>query len=102
MTKKKTVKRVLSKVEKFYVEKNCSISSLTDLCNDIGCPESIVSKFYNECLDKLKKQDTIDKLMITDKKNGCKVMTKEASEKSDATKPQRTVRLDTNHIHKIR
>lgn len=102
MAKKKTVKRVLSKVEKFYIEKNCSTSSLTDLCNDIGCPESIVSAFYNECLDRLKRQDTIDKLMISDKKNGCMVMTKEASEKGDATKPQRTVKLDTNHIHKIR
>lgn len=102
MAKKKTTSRTLSKVERFYIEKNCSQMSLTDICNDIGCSETIASKHYSECVDKIKNANTIDKLMVIDSKNGYAVMTKEASEKGEATKPQRTVRLDTNHIHKIR
>jgi hypothetical protein len=102
MAKKKLVKRTLSKVEKFYIEKNCYNHTLTEICKDLGCAENIASSHYEECLANIKKADTIDKLMVVDSKNGYAVMTKEASEKGEKTKPERTVRLDTSHIHKIR
>ena len=101
MAKKKLVKRTLSKVEKFYIEKNCSNHALSEICKDLGCAENVASSYYSECLANIKKADTIDKLMVVDSKNGYAVMTKEASEKGETTKPERTVRLDTSHIHKI-
>jgi len=102
MAKKRTTKRTLSKAEKFYITNKCATSSLEEVSRDLECPESVISEFYTECLDNLKMRDTIDNLMIKDKKNGCTVMTKEASEKGEATRKSRTVRNDTNHIHKIR
>lgn len=102
MAKKRVTKRTLSKAEKFYITNKCATCSLEEVSRDLECPESVVSAFYSECLDELKRKDTIDNLMIKDKKNGCTVMTKEASEKGENTRKSRSIRKDTNHIHKIR
>ena len=98
---KKTAKRNLSKVEKFYIEQNCSNSTLEEISKDIGCPQNIASSYYKECVDKAEKGDTIDKLMNVNTKSGFAVMTKEASEKGDATKTRKNQKA-AEHIHKIR
>ena len=98
---KKTAKRNLSKVEKFYIEQNCSNSTLEEISKDIGCSQNIASSYYTECLDKIEKADTIDKLMNVNTKSGFAVMTKEASEKGDATKTRKNQKA-AEHIHKIR
>jgi hypothetical protein len=102
MAKKKVTVRQLSKAEKFYIENNCQSLNIEDICKDIECPVSIASEYYKNCLDKIKKADTIDKLMVVDKKNGYTVMTKGASEKSETTRKKGSNKSLTEHIHRIR
>ena len=101
MAKKTTVKPALSKVEKFYIENNSDLS-VEEICKDIKKNEKLVSEYHSQCLEKTKQADTIDKLMVVDSKNGYAVMTKEASEKGEKTRTQRSSPRDKNHIHKIR
>lgn len=101
MTKRKTTQKTLSKVEKFYIEENCINTTLESISKDMGYAEEIVSPYYTECLDKIKKSDTIDKLMNVNTKSGFAVMTREASEKGDATRKKKDQKA-VEHIHKIR
>ena len=59
MAKKKLVKRTLSKVEKFYIEKNCSNNALSEICKDLGCAENVASSYYSECLANIKKAEIL-------------------------------------------
>lgn len=102
MAKKTTLKKELSKVEKFYIENNINTMELSDICNDLGCDLSTASKYYDECIDRLKKADTIDKLMIVNSKAGYAVMSKEASSKGESTKRKNSNGQSSEHIHKIR
>lgn len=102
MAKKTASKKELSKVEKFYIEKNCGNMDIEDICSDLSCDKTIASKYYDECVDKAQKADTIDKMMIVDSKNGCTVMTKGASEKGDKTRRSEPSKALSKHIHKIR
>lgn len=101
MAKKTASKRTLSKVEKFYIEKNCGASTLESISKDIGCPEDVISTYYNECIDRIEKSNTIDKLMNVNSKSGFAVMTKQASEKGDATRKTKNQK-SAEHIHRIR
>lgn len=98
---RKIVERELSVVEKFYIQHNCKTLDLETICKDINNYSLKVKAFLNECLENLDRSDTIDKLMNVNSKSGYAVMTKEASEKGDATK-KRGKAPDTKHIHKIR
>lgn len=104
VSKSKTVKNneyELSKAEKFYIENNCKSLSLDQLCEDLKCPSKSIEKYYNECIESHKKADTIDKLMIVNSKGGYAIMSKEASEKGEATR-KRTKPPLSEHIHRIR
>ena len=104
VSKQKTVKNneyELSKAEKFYVENNCKSLSLDQLCEDLKCWAESIEKYYNQCLENNKKADTIDKLMIVNSKGGYAIMSKEASEKGEATRKRTTPPL-SEHIHRIR
>ena len=102
MAKRISQKKQLSKVEKFYIEKNCGNMNIEEICNDISCDKTVASKYYDECVDKAQKTDTIDKMMIVDSKNGCTVMTKGASEKGEKTRRSEPNKVLSKHIHKIR
>ena len=102
MAKRISQKKQLSKVEKFYIEKNCGNMNIEEICNDISCDKTVASKYYEECVDKAQKTDTIDKMMIVDSKNGCTVMTKGASEKGEKTRRSEPNKSLSKHIHKIR
>ena len=91
----------LSKVQKFYIESKCSSMTLSDICSDLGLDKSVVSSYYDECKNKATNDFTVDKLMNINSKRGYAVMSKEASERGDASKKQAT-KTDPNHIHKIR
>lgn len=99
MAKNKNVVE-LSKIEKFYIENNFKKFSIDELSEDLGRSPEHIEKFFNECVDNSQKSDTIDKLMIVNSKRGYAVMSKEASERGEATKTKSTVPAD--HIHKIR
>ncbi len=102
VNKLKSKKEVeLSKAEKFYVDSNCGILSLEELCSDLGCEISYIEKYYNECVDKNSRSNTIDKLMIVNSKSGYAIMSKEASEKGESTRKRSQPPL-SEHIHKIR
>lgn len=101
MAKKTSTKKTLSKVEKFYIEQNCRVSTLEAISKDMGCDQEIISPYYSECVDKIEKSNTIDKLMNVNTKSGFAVMTKEASEKGDATRKKKDQKK-VEHIHKIR
>lgn len=97
----KTKTSELSKAEKFYIENNFQRLSIDELCGDLECTAEKIEKYYNECVDRAKSADTIDKLMIVNSKSGYAIMSKEASEKGEATR-KRSVLPTANHIHKIR
>jgi len=102
MAKRTASKKELSKIEKFYIEKNCGNMDIEEICNDISCDKTVASKYYNECVDKAQKADTIDKMMVVDSKNGYTVMTKGASEKGEKTRRSEPNKALSKHIHKIR
>lgn len=91
----------LSKAEKFYIESNCIELSLAEIQADLKSDSSTIENYYNDCLDRKKNENTIDKLMIVNSKSGYTVMSKEASEKGEATRKKSTPPL-SNHIHRIR
>lgn len=99
VSKSKTIE--LTKADKFYIDNKCDQLSLAEISSDLGYSESTVEGYYTQCLDKVKKADTIDKLMVVNSKNGYAVMTREASEKGESTRKKSTV-PPANHIHKIR
>jgi hypothetical protein len=104
VSKQKTIKNneyELSKVEKFSIENNCKSLSLDQLCDDLKCSAESIEKYYNECIEGQKRADTIDKLMIVNSKGGYAIMSKEASEKGEATRKRTSPPL-SEHIHRIR
>jgi hypothetical protein len=102
MASKKSVKQSeLSVAEKFYIEYNCKSLSLETMSENLECDEDRIKDFYNECVDKQNSSHTIDKLMAINSKRGYAIMTKEASEKGEATKGKSRSPL-SNHIHKIK
>jgi len=104
--KKRTVSKTkeieLSKAEKFYIEQHCRTLDLETICKDINNHSVKVKAFLHECIEKSEKEDTIDKLMVVDSKNGYAVMTKGASEKGEKTRKREPSKSLTQHIHKIR
>jgi hypothetical protein len=102
MAKTSKLKNIqLTKADQFYVENKCGELSLEQMSNDLNYPSSVIESYYNQCLDKKKKADTIDKLMVVNSKNGYAVMTKEASEKGEENR-RRSSQPPENHIHRIR
>jgi len=101
-TASKTKEPELSKAEKFYIEQNCRVLDLETICKDIENDSLKVKAFLHDCIEKSKKEDTIDKLMIVDSKNGYAVMTRGASEKGEKTRKREPNKSLSQHIHKIR
>lgn len=101
-TTPKTKETELSKAEKFYIEQNCNTLDLETICKDIGNDSLQVKAFLHDCIEKSKKEDTIDKLMIVDSKNGYAVMTRGASEKGEKNRRREPNKALSQHIHKIR
>lgn len=99
----RTKKEPLDKVTKFYIQNHCKSLSVEQLCEDTAIADkSAVEAYYNECLDKIEKQNTIDKFMNVNTKQGYAVMTQEASEKGESGKKTKTTPKSNAHIHKIR
>lgn len=101
MAKSKKSLDELSVVEKFYIENHCSKLTLEAICTDLNREQESVEGYYNECLDKQKSGDTIDKLMIVNSKKGYAIMSREASERSETKKGSGKNPL-SEHIHRIR
>jgi hypothetical protein len=101
MAKSKKTTDDLSVVEKFYIENHCSKLTLESICTDLNREQENVEAYYNECLDRQKSADTIDKLMIVNSKKGYAIMSREASERSETKKRSETNSL-SEHIHRIR
>jgi hypothetical protein len=102
MSNKKSNKPApLSVVEKFYIENNCKSLSLETISETLESNEDRVKEFYAECVDKQNSSFTVDKLMTINSKRGYAIMTKEASEKGEATKSAGRSPLST-HIHQIK
>jgi hypothetical protein len=101
MAKAKKQTHDLCIVEKFYIEHNCHKMTLESICEDLKCSPEYAEAYYKECLDKVKRPDTIDKLMMVNSKRGYAIMSKEASERGEATKKTATRPL-SEHIHRIR
>jgi hypothetical protein len=99
-SKKKKVDN-LSVAEQFYIEEHCTKMSLETICEQLNCDSDRISDFYTAAVDKRNSMSTIDTLMTVNHKRGYAIMTKEASEKGDATKSGKAAPL-SEHIHKIR
>lgn len=91
----------LTKVERFYIEKNTS-SSVESVAKDLGRPVDQIKEYYQKALTERKNNDKITafKLMNHNPEKGYAVMTQEAAslEKPETQSKPST----TNHIHKIR
>lgn len=111
-TKSSSTRKILNKVEKFYIENNCMELSLAEIQSDLKLTKTMIEKYYNQCketkqkeLDKQAEENiiTAGKLMNRKQDRGVVVMTKESSQWSDENRTKAKINEKSRqHIHRFR
>lgn len=113
MTRKLQMERKrMTKVERFYIEQNCTTMSIEQIQADLRLPKKVIEKLYNECRteqeekEKKEQQVTAEKLMIKNDR-GSVAMTSAASQLGDETRQasrniEQINEKRKQYIHKIR
>lgn len=103
---KKRATKPLTKAERFYIEQHCVSSDAETVAKDLRRSQSVIQKYYDQCLTKREQADTIEvdgqtseaetqesegnitagDLMVSNKQRGYTVMTREASEVGEANR----------------
>ena len=100
----------LSKVEKFYIEQNCSSQSTKEIAKDISRSVKAVEKHLastkkeaSSHIAKAKSEEpNAGDLMIRNEKYGVSIMSQEASMSGDDSPPSQKNTFNPNVMHKIK
>ena len=114
MAKKRTTRKRLNQVEKFYIKGNADTLEAEEIAKHLHLPLALVQPVYDNALEALELEseegefDTAGEAMNNEPERGYVTSTKASSELGDAQSEQfrarrkETAVQDTDHIHRIK